>query len=200
MKTKVIGIAGGSGSGKTKFISELVDQFESEIAVHSMDNYYIARAKQPLDDNGIQNFDTLESIDEHAYLNDLEKLIEGQDISLKEYVFNNPQKEPSILTIRSAPIIITEGIFTLHYESVRKKLDLKLFVEAPDFLMLKRRIVRDARERGYDLDDVLYRFHNHVIPSFESYINPSRKWADLIIPNHNSFANALEVIKAYLKS
>ena len=200
MKPTVIGITGGSGSGKTLFINRLVEYLAGDVAVHTMDNYYIPRHEQPIDDQGVQNFDTLQSIDHLAYLKDLDKLIAGKSIQLKEYVFNNPDKEPDIITVEPAPIIITEGIFTLYHEEIRERLDLKLFIEAPDFLMLKRRIIRDAKERGYDLEDVLYRYHHHVIPAFERHIIPSKKWADLIVPNHANFDVALGVIGAYAKS
>ena len=100
--------------------------------------------------------------------------------------------------IKSSNIIVVEGIFVLFVEEVRNLLDLKLFIEAPGFLMLKRRILRDSDERGYDLNDVLYRFEHHVTPAFRNYIEPSRKWADIIIPNHVNFNKALEVVTAFL--
>lgn len=196
-KPKIIGVTGGSGSGKTLFIQKLIERLP-EVAVHSMDNYYIKRTLQPKDDQGVENFDTLGSIDMEKYVSDLKLLIEGKTIQLEEYNYNNPNAEKNTIEIRSANIVLVEGIFSLFVEDLRNLLDLKIFIEAPGFLRLKRRIIRDAEERGYDLNDVLYRFEHHVTPAFRNYIEPSRKWADIIIPNHDNFDKALEVILAFL--
>lgn len=196
-KPLVIGVTGGSGSGKTRFIKKLMSDV-TEVSLHSMDNYYIDRDHQPRDKMGIENFDTLDSIDKNRFVGDLKKLIDGEDLEVKEYTYNNNKAESKLIRVESKSIILVEGIFTLHLKEIRDLLDLKIYIEAPDFLMLKRRIIRDAEERGYDLNDVLYRFEHHVTPSFEKYINPSKKWADIIIPNHENFDVALKVITAFL--
>lgn len=196
-KPRVIGVTGGSGSGKTLFIKELVKKLPN-VAVHSMDNYYIRRDLQPKDADGVENFDTLESIDTHKYVADLQSLVAGNTLQLEEYQYNNSQAEKRKIEIHSADVILVEGIFALHVKEVRELLDLKVFIEAPGFLMLKRRIIRDAEERGYDLSDVLYRFEHHVTPSFNNYIEPSRKWADIIIPNHTNFSTALDMVSTFL--
>lgn len=196
-KPKVIGVTGGSGSGKTLFIQKLIEGIP-DVAVHSMDNYYIQRTLQPKDDQGVENFDTLGSIDLEKYVADLKTLIKGESIELEEYNYNNPNAEKKLIQINSADTILVEGIFALFVEELRDLLDLKIFIEAPGFLRLKRRIIRDAEERGYDLSDVLYRFEHHVTPAFRNYIEPSRKWADIIIPNHDNFDKALDVILAFL--
>lgn len=199
-KPLIIGITGGSGSGKTLFLRELLSCLNPGTAsVLSMDNYYKPRSEQPKDEKGIENFDQPESIDEERIVSDLRKLKSGENVSLTEYTFNNDSKKPAIIHIDSAPIIMVEGIFTFHYEQVCALLDLKIFVEAPEYLMLTRRITRDAEERGYDLSDVLYRFQHHVTPSFKRYIEPSKYSADLIIPNHDGFKIALDVVSNYLK-
>ncbi len=195
-KPKVIGVTGGSGSGKTLFINRLIERLPA-VAIHSMDNYYIKRTLQPKDDKGVENFDTLESIDLEKYVEDLKLLIDGQSLELEEYNYNNPDADKKVIEVKSADIILVEGIFALYTEKLRELLDLKLFIEAPGFLRLKRRIIRDE-ERGYDLEDVLYRFEHHVTPAFHNYIEPSRKWADIIIPNHHNFEKGLEVVLAFL--
>lgn len=197
VKPKVIGVTGGSGSGKTLFIQKLVDNLD-DVSVHSMDNYYILRNQQPKDEQGIENFDTLESIDLNRYIDDLKTLISGKSISIEEYNYNNSNAEKKIIEVQGAKTILVEGIFSLFIEDLRKLLDLKLFIEAPGYLMLKRRIIRDAEERGYDLGDVLYRFENHVTPAYKNYIEPSRQYADIIIPNHDNFDKALEVITSFI--
>lgn len=196
-KSIVVGITGGSGSGKTLFMKELIALLP-KAALHSMDNYYIAIEKQPKDEKGVENFDTPSSLDENQFVDDLKTLIDGKSLELKEYTFNNDQSTSQVIKITSQPIILVEGIFALYFSQIRDLLDLKLYIEAPDYLMMKRRIIRDAKERGYDLDDVLYRYEHHVTPAYKMYTEPSKKWADLIIPNHEGFSKALKVISTFL--
>lgn len=196
-KPIVVGITGGSGSGKTRFINQLSENLDG-VSLLSMDNYYFEIEKQPVDERGVENFDKLESIDTKKFVSDIKRLIHGETVELMEYTFNNKESEPNLITILSQPIILVEGIFTLFLEDVRNLTDLNIYIDAPDFLMVKRRILRDAKERGYDLDDVLYRFEHHVTPAFKEYIEPSKKWADIIIPNHTNFDRALKVVNAFL--
>lgn len=196
-KPIVVGVTGGSGSGKTLFIKQLVNELPGA-SLFSMDNYYRDIRQQEKDESGIEDFDRLESIDSKKFVEDLKKIVSGQSVIIQEYQYNNSSSNPKQILIESNPVILVEGIFTLYLKEIRELLDLKLYIEAPSYLMLKRRIMRDAEERGYDLHDVLYRYENHVSPSFDKYIAPSKKWADLIIPNHEDFTVALKVVSAFL--
>lgn len=199
-KPLLIGITGGSGSGKTLFLKKLMDAFSAEeVSLLSLDNYYKPRAEQPKDAKGIENFDLPESLDRERFFHDLQRLKKGEHISIQEYTFNNDQVIPGIIEVRSTPIIVVEGIFAFYYQEINDLLDFKIFIEAPDYLMLTRRITRDAEERGYDLSDVLYRFQHHVTPSFKKYIEPLKYDSDIIIPNHNGFAVALNVVITFLR-
>ncbi len=193
----IVGITGGSGSGKTMFMTKLMEMLP-KASIHCMDNYYKDIDLQPVDENGVENFDMLESIDIEKYKDDLLTLISGKALEIKEYTFNNDKSKAKQITVESNPVILVEGIFVLHYEELRDLMDLKLYVDAPDYLMMSRRIIRDAEERGYDLNDVLYRYQHHVTPAFKSYTEPSKDWADLVIPNHDDFSNALSVISTFL--
>ncbi len=196
-----IGITGGSGSGKTTFLERLTSFLGKEnICMLSQDNYYLSLDKQPRDAQGIENFDTPDSFDLLSFRDDVFKLQAGETITQTEYTFNNPNKIPKQLVVEPAPILIVEGIFSLHDQAIADSLDLKLFVEAKDYIKVKRRILRDQVERGYDLQDVLYRYENHVMPSYERYIERHKHEADLIICNNTSFDRALDVISVYLKS
>ncbi|MEQ9302949.1 MAG: uridine kinase, partial [Marinoscillum sp.] len=140
-KPITVGITGGSGSGKTLFLRQLMAAFgPEEVSLLSLDNYYKPRNEQPKDDRGIENFDLPESLDRERFSLDLKKLKSGQDLTLKEYTFNNAAKEPKLIHIKSTPIIVVEGIFTFYYEEINDLLDFKIFIEAPDYLMLTRRI------------------------------------------------------------
>ncbi|MEM7297200.1 MAG: uridine kinase [Bacteroidota bacterium] len=196
-KPIVVGITGGSGSGKTSFMRDLMEQLP-DASLHSMDNYYIDIEKQPRDENNIENFDKLESIDIDRYTSDLEKLISGVPLEIDEYMFNNDKSVAKKIHVPAAKVLLVEGIFVLSVEKIRALMDLKLFVDAPDYLMMSRRIIRDAEERGYDLHDVIYRYQHHVTPAFKQHIDPAKQWADIIIPNYNDFNVALKVISTFL--
>lgn len=200
MTPYLIGITGGSASGKTSFLNELMGSFNSEdICLISQDHYYIPREKQQKDEEGVVNFDLPESIDRDSFHGDIKRIKAGEVITKQEYTFNNPNVEPEMLTFQPAPIVIIEGLFVLHFEEIKNLLDLKLFVDAQSHVALKRRIIRDKVERGYDLDDVLYRFEKHVMPAFERYLRPNRKDADIIIPNDVHFGQALTVVQGFIR-
>jgi uridine kinase len=200
-KPFTIGITGGSGSGKTYFLQGLASRFTpDELCLISQDNYYKSRDLQPIDENGVKNFDLPGSIDRTIFRSDLVKLKAGQDVIKKEYTFNNPQAEPKMLTFKTAPIIVVEGLFVQYFEEIASELDLKIFVEAKDHVKLGRRIKRDQVERGYDVDDVLYRYQHHVMPVYESLIEPLKYNCDIVIPNNHHFENALSVLVGYLRT
>jgi uridine kinase len=200
-KPFTIGITGGSGSGKTYFLQGLSAAFNpNETCLISQDNYYKSRDLQPIDENGVKNFDLPASIDRESFRADLLKLKAGQDVLKKEYTFNNPSAEPKILEFKASPILVVEGLFIQYFEEIEKELDLKIFIEAKDHVKLGRRIKRDQMERGYDVDDVLYRYQNHVMPVYETLIEPLKHNADLVVPNNSHFNNALEVLVLFLKA
>lgn len=200
-KPYIVGITGGSASGKTYFLRELLSAFTvDEICLVSQDNYYKPRHEQPLDENGVHNFDTPHSINYEQYAQDLAALKDGQTITRQEYTYNNPAAQPRQLVFKPAPVIVVEGIFVFYYPELTRHLDLKIFIEAEEHIKLKRRIVRDQVERGYDLEDVLYRYERHVAPTYNKYIKPFKSDADLVVPNNHGFNNALEVIKTFIKA
>lgn len=196
----LVGITGGSGSGKTYFLHALMQSFEpSKICLISQDNYYRPRNEQPLDENGVQNFDTPDSINVAMYAADILKLKNGETVNILEYTFNNPNATPKQLTFHSAPIIVVEGIFVLYFQEIAKLLDLRVFINAEPHIKLKRRIQRDKDERGYPLEDVLYRFEKHVMPTYKKYIEPFKQQADIIIPNNKNFDKGLAVLMSHLR-
>jgi len=199
-KPYLVGITGGSASGKTLFLDKLLNFFEpDQICLISQDNYYKARNLQPVDDMGIPNFDTPDSIDFKEYAEDIRRIRNGETVTRQEYTFNNPNKTPKILKFEPAPVVLVEGIFVFYYPELVDLLDLRIFIDAKDYIKVKRRILRDKIERGYDLDDVLYRYEKHVMPTYEKYIEPFKHDADLIIPNNRGFDKALDIVKSYLR-
>ncbi len=200
-KPFIVGITGGSASGKTFFMKSLLSSFgEGEICRISQDNYYRPIHEIPKDQNGVENFDLPETIDHQLFARHIAELRQGKVVQQKEYTFNNPLLEPKVLTFTPTPIIIVEGIFVFYFSEIAQLIDLKVFVDAKEHIKIKRRIIRDNNERGYDLEDVLYRWENHVAPTYDKYIKPLRSEADLIINNHHKFDRGLEVLVSYLKT
>ena len=200
MQPFIIGITGGSGSGKTTFIKELRKRFSTdELCIISQDDYYRPREEQLTDEEGIKNFDLPRSIDKKAFARDIQRLVNGETVSRQEYVFNNEQAVPKTLYFKSAPIIIVEGIFVFHFKKIRNLLDLKVFLHAKENLKVIRRIKRDQKERNYPIEDVLYRYEHHVLPTFEKYIKPYMDASDLVINNNDHFSMGLEVLCGFVQ-
>jgi uridine kinase len=201
MPPYIIGLTGGSGAGKTTFLSRLLEQFNPEqVCLISQDHYYKPLAEIALDGQGIHNFDTPEAIDSEAYAADVRRIREGDRVQKLEYTFNNPAVVPQLLDFACAPIVLLEGIFVFHFPEIAALCDLKLYIEAQEATKVRRRIKRDAVERGYDLQDVLYRYEHHVTPTYERYVLPTRAGADMVIMNNaRGFEIGLEVLVAFLK-
>lgn len=200
-KPYIIGITGGSASGKTFFLNSLLAHFNNDqICLISQDNYYKSIDQVPVDDNGIENFDLPESIDFKLFAEHIQILKDGGSFEMREYGFNNPDAVLKMLQFKSAPIIVVEGIFVFHDVKVSEMLNLKVFIDAKEYIKIKRRIVRDNNERGYDLQDVLYRWENHVAPTYEKYIKPTKSFADIVINNNEHFENGLKILSTFLKS
>jgi uridine kinase len=201
VKPFLIGITGGSGSGKTTFIKELRKAFtEAEVCILSQDDYYFPREQQLTDEVGVKNFDLPGSIDKKSFKVDVERLLAGNDVERLEYTFNNEKSSPKTLVFKPAPVIIVEGIFVFHFKKIRRLLDLKIYLHAKENLKVIRRIKRDQVERNYPIEDVLYRYEKHVMPTFERYIEPYMDDADLVINNNSDFSVGLEVVKGFIRN
>ena len=196
----IIGISGGSGSGKTSFIRDIKNHFsEGEITLLSQDEYYHPREQQFIDKNGIKNFDLPTSIDLEAFVNDIQKLKRGEVVTRQEYTFNNAEAEAKMLTFEPTKILIVEGLFIFHHEAIKSLLDFKIMIYASSAITVIRRIHRDRIERNYPLEDVLYRYEHHVLPAYEKYIEPFIDDVDIVINNNKNYSKALDMFVSYLK-
>jgi uridine kinase len=195
----IIGITGGSSSGKSSFARDLKSLFhENVMTVLCEDNYYLPKEKVPVDQNGVQNYDTPESIDHLCYINHVRSLKSGVAIQKEEYTFHKPGI-PAILTLYPTPLIVLEGIFSLHFEEVNKLVDLKIYIDADPATRFDRRVKRDWDERGLDRADAEYRWNNHIIPLYDRDHNSYKALADIIIPNNTSYQQGLDILAAFLK-
>jgi len=199
-KQLVIGVCGGSGSGKTTFVNALKKNLDGQkVCFLSLDNYYLPRDQQEIDNAGVKNFDLPGSIDADALINDLTQLIAGKEVIRKEYTFNNSESVAQEIRLMPSDVYIIEGLFIYHYPELQKFFDLKLFVDAKDVLKVIRRIERDRTERNYPISDVSYRYQNHVLPSYERYIKIYKDSCDLVINNNDTFHRSLAVVTVYIE-
>jgi uridine kinase len=186
-KPFIIGIAGGSGSGKTFFLNCFLHHFkQDEVTLVSQDDYYIPAGEMSQEENKLYNFDLPSTIDSDQFLRDIKQLLSGEVVYKKEYNFNNPLAVVKILEIKSAPIIIVEGLFILHFKEIAALLDHQIFVDADEQVALDRRIKRDGLERGYPEEDVLYKWHNHVLPAYKEYLLPYKGECDKVVMNNTN--------------
>jgi uridine kinase len=199
-KPYLVGISGGSASGKTSFLKALRDQFsEHELCMISQDNYYKLAYEHQKDENGHTNFDLPDCVDLDAFAADIERLSNGETIQRHEYLFQHENQQGDLLTFKPAPIIICEGLFIFYHERIFSQFDLKVFINAEEELALRRRIARDVAERNISENFVLYQWKHHVMPSYQRYLLPFMAQADMIINNNTHFNTSLEVVKSFLK-
>jgi uridine kinase len=190
-KPFLIGIAGGSGSGKTFFLKCFLSHFTTdEVSLVSQDDYYFPIPPgMTAEENKLFNFDLPDTIDRRQFEADIDQLISGQSIIKKEYTFNNAAAVPKMLEIKPAPIIIVEGLFILYFKKISRLLDLKIFMDADDEIALQRRLKRDLIERGYPHEAVMYKWLNHVVPAYNKYLLPYKNECDQIITNNTHVAD-----------
>ena len=196
----IVGISGGSASGKTTLIQKLKQIFdESQLAVLSQDHYYKPIEFQIRNELGEINFDEPESLDLEKFLKDLELLQAGYSLEIEEYVFNNPNKIGSTITVKPANIILIEGIFIIGQSCIENKLDFKIFIDAEEEIKYNRRLKRDSEERGMDRAEIHYQWHSQVFPSYQKYLLPYKEKADILITNNYDFEVGLNLVIERMK-
>ena len=190
----IVGITGGSGVGKTTLINTLYKEFEGKITTLSLDNYYKPKTEQVVDENGVTNFDLPTALDTKQLEIDLNLLLDNKTVKQKVYTFNNPDKEDDFLLIEPNEILIIEGLFVMHYPFVKSKLNYSVYLSVDREKQLERRLKRDMTERNYTEESILYQWYNHVIPSYDNYVRPYKKEADLIITNNKTFDDNIHTL------
>lgn len=190
----IVGITGGSGVGKTTLIKKLYHDFAGRVSTFSLDNYYLPKEHQWVDENGVINFDLPTALDQNRIQMDLTRLVEGHSIEQEVYAFNNPDAERHKLIIDPQELLIVEGLFVMHYPFVREVLNYSVYISVKPELQLERRIQRDMSERNYTESDILYQWHNHVIPSYHNFVQPHKEKSDLIITNNDQFDENIHVL------
>jgi len=194
----VVGITGGSGVGKTTLIKRLYEKFSNRVSTFSLDNYYLPKDQQRVDENGVVNFDLPTALDQDKIQRDLSFLMNGKSVSQQIYQFNNPQKKQDQLVINPNDLLIVEGLYVMHYLFVRELINYSVYLSVDPELQLQRRLHRDTNERNYSKEDVLYQWQNHVLPSYQNFVYPFKQQADLIITNNENFDENIHTLTAII--
>lgn len=196
----VIGIAGGSGSGKTTVVRALTEQLNEKVVVLPQDSYYKDSSHLPLEERQKVNFDHPSSIDFQLLVEQLAQLKEGKTIEQPVYSYLTcSRSKTETVTVTPAEVIIIEGILIFTCAELREQMDIKIFVDADDDDRLMRIMVRDIEERGRDMEAVMSRYSKVVKPMYLQFIEPSKRYADIIIPQGGHNKVAIEIIAATIE-
>lgn len=190
----VIGIAGGSGSGKTTLMKNLIQRFGDVITVLSHDNYYKRHDSLTYEERCKLNYDEPDAFDTSLMVYQLDQLRHGQAIDCPLYDFTVHNRSNETIHIVPERVIIVEGIMIFEDQALRDLMDIKIFVDTDADVRLCRRIKRDVNKRGRSLESVLQQYQETVKPMHERYVEPSKKYADLVVPEGGKNAVALDMI------
>ena len=197
----VIGIAGGTGSGKTTVVNKILQQLNTEgVNVLSQDNYYHDNQQLTLAEREVLNYDHPKSIDFDLLLKHVKALKRGENIEQPLYSFVTHSRTGDYVTVEPKNVLIVEGILVLTNQELLKEFDLKVFVHADSDERLIRRIRRDTQERGRDLYEVLHRYQTTLKPMHQEFIEPSKNEADLIVPNMRKNSVAIDFLSTVINN
>ncbi|MBF7090019.1 uridine kinase [Flavobacterium sp. ALJ2] len=195
----IIGIAGGTGSGKTTVVHQIMNELpHTEVGVISQDSYYKENKNLSFDERALINFDHPRAIDFDLLVSHLNDLKEGKTIDQPVYSFITHNRTDDTISTHPRKVMIVEGILILTNPELRALFDIKVYVHADSDERLIRRLKRDIAERGRDLDEVLTRYQNTLKPMHEQFIEPTKAFADIIIPNDKYNTVAIDVVRAVI--
>lgn len=190
----VIGIAGGTGSGKTTLMRNIMNQFEGMVTVLSHDNYYKRRDELTFEERSNLNYDEPDAIETSLMVEHLSQLRQGKAIDCPVYDFTRHNRSNETIRLEPKPVIVVEGILIFENQPLRDLMDIRLFVDTDADVRLCRRIKRDVNKRGRTLESVLTQYQTTVKPMHEKYVEPSKKYANLVIPEGGKNTVALDMI------
>ena len=197
-KICVLGVAGGSASGKTTIITKIKDYFGNDIAVISHDNYYKAHYDMPFEERCKLNYDHPDSFESDRMAEDVRRLIKGHSIEMPVYDYCVHNRSDKTITVDPKSVIIMEGILILENRELRDLMDIKIYVDTDADERLMRRIRRDMENRGRSIESIIEQYSNTVKPMHEEFVEPSKKYADVIIPRGGENAAGIDILITYL--
>ena len=195
----VIGIAGGTGSGKTTLMNNLIDQFRDHVTLLSHDNYYKRHDDLTYEERCQLNYDEPAALETDLMAAHLDQLRQGNAIDCPVYDFTQHNRSDKTIRIVPRKVIIVEGILIFENKELRDLMDIRIFVDTDADVRLCRRILRDVEERGRSLESVLSQYQNTVKPMHEMYVEPSKKYANIIVPEGGQNYVALDMITGRIK-
>ena len=195
----VIGIAGGSGSGKTTLMKRLVERFGNNVSVLSHDNYYKRHDELSFEQRAVLNYDEPEALDTSLLVYQLDQLRHGRAIDCPVYDFALHNRSNETIHVEPEKVIIVEGIMIFVDPDLRALMDIKIFVDTDADIRLCRRIKRDVTKRGRSLESVIQQYKSTVKPMHEKYVEPSKKYADLVVPEGGRNQVALDMIEGRIQ-
>lgn len=200
----VIGIAGGTGSGKTTITRRLVERFGDDVSIIRHDNYYKAHHELTYEERSKLNYDHPDSLDTYLMVEDVRKLKNGEEVKCPVYDFTIHDRSNDTETIKPARVLVIDGILLFENKELRDEMDIKIFVDTDADVRILRRIIRDVKKRGRSLESVVDQYLATVKPMHEMYVEPSKKYADIIIPEGGKNPVAMEMlmdrVEAHLKN
>lgn len=195
----IIGIAGGTGSGKTTVVHQIMNELpQTEVGIISQDHYYKENNHLSFDERALINFDHPRAIDFDLLVQQLKELKAGNTIDQPVYSFVTHNRTEDTVTTHPRKVMIVEGILILAHPELRDLFDVKIFVHADSDERLIRRLKRDIAERGRDMDEVLNRYQTTLKPMHQQFIEPTKAFADIIIPNDKYNTVAIDVVRAVI--
>jgi len=196
----IIGIAGGTGSGKTTVVNEIISRLKKgDVAVISQDAYYRDNSQLPIEQRQQINFDHPDSIEFELLIDSIKKLKKGECVQQPIYSYLTCTRFSETVLVKPHKVIIVEGILCLQPEKLRKLMDIKIFVDCEADVRLSRVIMRDIIERGRDVIKVLQRYEDTVRPSHLQFIEPTKRYADIIVPEGGNNKVAIDIITQYIE-
>ena len=195
-----IGIAGGTGSGKTTLLKRIVKQFSGDISVVYYDNYYKAHNELPYEERAKLNYDHPDAFDTDLVIDHINKLKSGQSVQCPVYDYKIHNRGTETVEIKPSKVIIVEGILFFHDPRLREMMDIKIFVDADADIRFIRRLLRDVEQRGRTLNSVVTQYCTTVKPMHEQFVEPSKKYADIIVPEGGYNVVALNMIIEKIRS
>ena len=195
----VIGIAGGTASGKTTLMKNLINEFGGQVTVLSHDNYYKRHDDMPYEERCNLNYDEPAAFDTSLMVYHLDQLRHGHSIECPVYDFTVHNRSDETIRLVPHKVIIVEGILIFENEELRDLMDIKIFVDTDADIRLCRRIKRDVNKRGRSLESVLAQYQQTVKPMHERYVEPSKKYADLVVPEGGKNLVALNMITGHIQ-
>ena len=190
----VIGIAGGSGSGKTTITNQIVEQLGADVTVITHDNYYRAHHEMTYDERALLNYDHPDSYETELLTEHLAALRRGETVQIPTYDFSIHDRTNETITVCPSSVIIVEGILLFFHPELRDLMDIKVFVDCDADVRILRRIMRDVKERGRTLESVINQYLATVKPMHEAFVEPSKRFADIIIPTSDRNPVALDML------